>query len=324
MSFTAEEEEILSFLRSEQQSYYRGDYEAFAAHWHHGPEVRRIVSGPQVGSRLHSGWSELEPRFLEGFRQFPQNFNARELLRWENIQIQLTKDMAWISYDQIAERYVPEMHVAPLSHEVKIVQRFDGAWKIICLIVIAPGIRREDVPLIELAADGRVVHINSLARERLPKHPGLVVSGDRPRARIRKFDAGLQQAIDRAKKRLATNLPRGFRAEPASVVPLGESEAGHPIFCWIVTEQERVLISFDDVFLLRARLESAVPTFGLSPAQLKLAELLALGKDLAASAEELGVSVNTLRTQVRRMFEKTETHNQAALLSRLLNTRGPS
>ena len=89
------------------------------------------------------------------------------------------------------------------------------------------------------------------------------------------------------------------------------------------TEQERVLISFDDAFLLRGRLEKAVASFGLSPAQLNLAELLASGRDLAGAAEELGVSVNTLRTQVRRMFEKTGTHNQTALVSRLLNAQGP-
>ncbi|MEY8098508.1 helix-turn-helix transcriptional regulator [Falsihalocynthiibacter sp. S25ZX9] len=323
MPFTDEEEEILTFLRSEQESYYHGDFDAFVDHWHHGPEVRRIISGPQVGTRIHSGWDELLLRFQEGFRQFPQNFEARDLLRWENIQFQITADMAWISYDQIAVKHVPKMHVSPMSHEVKIIQKFKGSWKIICLIVVVPGIRREDVPLIELTADGRVARINKLASERLGAHSGLVVSGGRLHARIRKFDTDLQKAIERAKNRLATNLPRGFQSEPASIVPLGENEAGHPIFCWIATEQERVLISFDDEFLLRGRLEAAVPTFGLSPAQLKLAELLALGQDLGTAALELGVSINTLRTQVRRMFEKTDTHNQAALLSRLLNSQGP-
>lgn len=323
MPFTEEQEELLAFLRSEQESFYRGDFEAFVDHWHHGPEVRRIISGPQVGSRAHLGWDELLPRFEEGFRQFPQNFQASNLLRWENVQIQMTADMAWVCYDQIAVQHVPDMHVAPMSHEVKIVQKFNGSWKIVCLIVIAPGIRREDVPLIELDSDGRVLNINGLARERLDAHPGLVVSNEHVHARKRKWDAGLQTAIDRAKSRLATNLPQGFRNDNASVVPLGENEAGNPIFCWIATEQERVMVSFDDAFLLRVRLEAAAPTFGLSPAQLKLAELLALGQDLGAAALELGVSINTVRTQVRRMFEKTDTHNQAALLSRLLNSQGP-
>lgn len=323
MSFSDEEEEVLAFLRSEQESYYRGDFDAFADHWHHGPEVRRILSGPQIGTRVHTGWDELLPGVKEGLRQHPQNLDARELLRWENIQIQMSKDMAWVTYDLVAVRHVPGMHVAPLSHEVKIVQRFAGVWKLVCVTVVVPGIGRDNAPVIELEADGRVVRINKLARERLASHPGLMVSGERPRARNRAFDGGLQMAIERSKNRLATDLPRGFLDEQASVVPLGEDEAGQPVFCWVVPEQERVLISFDDEFLLRGRLEGAVATFGLSPAQLNLAELLASGRDLAGAAEKLGVSVNTVRTQVRRMFEKTGTHNQAALVSRLLNVQGP-
>jgi DNA-binding CsgD family transcriptional regulator len=93
------------------------------------------------------------------------------------------------------------------------------------------------------------------------------------------------------------------------------------MYCWVRSEQERILISFDDASLLRSRLEAAT-TVGLSPAQLDLAELLALGQDLSNAAVELGVSVNG-RTQLRRMFEKTQTHNQAALVSRLLNVQGP-
>lgn len=323
MPYSDEEKEILAFLRSEQESYYRGDFEAFIKHWHHGPEVRRILSGPQVGTRVHRGWKELLPRFKEGFRQYPQNFDARELLRWENIQIQVSSDMAWISYDQFLVRHIPGIHAAPLSHEVKIVQRFDGDWKLVCLTVQAPGIGREDVPLIELDADGKLVGVNALANERLSSHMGLMLSAKRVRARNRAFDTGLQAAIERSKDRLATNLPRGFQEMQASVVPLGEDGAGNPLFCWVTPEQERVLISFDDEFLLRGRLKRAAAVFRLSPAQLDLAELLASGRDLVKSAEELEVSVNTVRTQARRMFEKTNTHNQVALVSRLLNVHGP-
>jgi DNA-binding CsgD family transcriptional regulator len=83
------------------------------------------------------------------------------------------------------------------------------------------------------------------------------------------------------------------------------------------------LISFDDKFLLRGRLEKAASIFGLSPAQLNLAELLASGHELPQAANSLDISVNTVRPQVRRMFEKTQTHNQAALVSQLLNVQAP-
>ena len=318
-----EHQEILDFLRSEQDSYYRGDYDAFIAHWHHGPEVRRILSGPDTGTRIHIGWNDLCAKFKEGFRQYPQDYDAREMLRWDNIQVQSTGEMAWITYDQIMLKHAQSLHAAPMSHETKIIQKFDGQWKIVCIVVVSPGLGRADVPRIELNAQGCVVDRNLLAQARLPKHAGLTVSHGRPRARNRAYDAGLQSAISMCRARLATNLPRGFSDEPVSVVPLGEDDEGHAMFCWVLNEQERILITFDDQYLLHGRLQAAGVNFGLSPAQLQLSEHLALGLELPAVARMQGVSVHTVRTQVKRMFDKTGTHNRAALISRLLNANGP-
>lgn len=317
------EEEILKFLRSEQDAFYQGDFEAFIDHWHQGPEVRRIVSGPHVGTRIHRGWDELLPRFKEGFRQYPQDFDNRTIIRNENVQVQICGDMAWISYDQKAVGRPAGMGIPLMAHGIKIVQRFNGKWKLICLSEIAPDIGRTNVPCIELAQDGRIIEINSLAKERLASHPGLIVSGGRLRVRQSKFAPQLQAAIDDRVKDLATNFPPGHFNPKASVVPLGEDEAGQPIYCWITAEQERILVTFDDDFMLRSKLERAALTFALSPAQLDLAERLATGHDLVSAASDLGVSVNTIRTQVRRMFEKTSTHNQAALVSSLLSMQGP-
>lgn len=324
MTRTAEDKEIINFLRSEQESYYRGDFEAFIRHWHHGPEVRRILSGPQVGTRIHVGWDDLKEKFEEGFRQYPQNYDARKILKWENVQIQKSGDMAWVSYNQIATEHHPEMHVSPLSHEVKIIQKFNGEWKIVCLVVAAPGLGRQDVPQIELNQVGKVVGMNKTSRDRLRNHQGLTISADRPRARNRSFDNGLQDAIAHWQKRLATNLPRGFLDEPASVLPLGDDSSGLPMFCWVCCEQEHVVLTFDDRTKLRDSLERGAVNFGLSPAQVNVAEQIASGQDLSGVANMLDVSVNTVRTHLARMFEKTQTRNQATLITRILNSSAPN
>jgi hypothetical protein len=149
------EAEILAFLRSEQDSYYRGDFDALVDHWHHGP-VRPALF--QAASRfpIHTGWDELLPRFKEGFRQFPQNFDARSAALGQYSDCRFG-DLAWVSYDQIVLKQAEGLHAAPFAHEIKIVQRFNGLWKVVCVMVVAPGISREDTPLIELDADGRVV-----------------------------------------------------------------------------------------------------------------------------------------------------------------------
>ena len=61
-------------------------------------------------------------------------------------------------------------------------------------------------------------------------------------------------------------------------------------------------------------------TFGLSPAEARLASLMATGISPERVAEELGISRETVRNQLKAVFAKTDTHRQGelvALLSRL-------
>lgn len=54
--------------------------------------------------------------------------------------------------------------------------------------------------------------------------------------------------------------------------------------------------------------------FGLTPAEAKLATLLAQGATLAAAARSQGVCVATVRAHLRSIFGKTQTHRQAELV----------
>lgn len=53
--------------------------------------------------------------------------------------------------------------------------------------------------------------------------------------------------------------------------------------------------------------------FNLTPAEAKIAVQVAAGQGLAAVSVELGVSVNTVRTHLQHVFEKTQTRRQAEL-----------
>src|SRR5262249_25489011 len=60
--------------------------------------------------------------------------------------------------------------------------------------------------------------------------------------------------------------------------------------------------------------------FGLTPAEAKLASIVGEGLSPDQAAEELGISRETVRNQLRAVFTKTATHRQSelvALLSRL-------
>jgi DNA-binding CsgD family transcriptional regulator len=54
--------------------------------------------------------------------------------------------------------------------------------------------------------------------------------------------------------------------------------------------------------------------YKLTPAEAKLAVLLGTGATITEAAEAHGVSVATVRTQLRSIFDKTHTHRQAELV----------
>ena len=62
--------------------------------------------------------------------------------------------------------------------------------------------------------------------------------------------------------------------------------------------------------------------FGLTPAEAELARLLLQCGSLGACAEKLGKSHETVRTQLKALFAKTETHHQAELIRRLVAAMG--
>lgn len=58
--------------------------------------------------------------------------------------------------------------------------------------------------------------------------------------------------------------------------------------------------------------------YGLTPAEARLAALLASDFTLDEAAEHLGLSVGTVRTRLKRLFEKTGTNRQASLVRLLV------
>ncbi len=59
-------------------------------------------------------------------------------------------------------------------------------------------------------------------------------------------------------------------------------------------------------------------TFRLSPAEARLASLVATGVSVAQAAEQFGVSLDTIRTQMKAIYAKTGTRRQSELVSLLL------
>jgi DNA-binding CsgD family transcriptional regulator len=63
--------------------------------------------------------------------------------------------------------------------------------------------------------------------------------------------------------------------------------------------------------------------YQLTPAEARLAALLAADCSLEEAAAELGVAVGTVRTRLKSIFSKTDTHRQASLVRLLLSDPPP-
>jgi DNA-binding CsgD family transcriptional regulator len=61
--------------------------------------------------------------------------------------------------------------------------------------------------------------------------------------------------------------------------------------------------------------------FRLTPAEARLAVHLANGTSLTEVSDMLGVTYNTVRAQLRSIFDKTDTHRQAELVGLLQTSR---
>ncbi len=80
------------------------------------------------------------------------------------------------------------------------------------------------------------------------------------------------------------------------------------------------------IFITDPEMQAEVPTemlqrlYGLTPAEAKLAALLAHGKSVTEAAEELHVTQNTARTHLKHIFQKTGVNRQNELVKLILNS----
>ncbi|UIK04014.1 LuxR family transcriptional regulator [Neorhizobium galegae] len=315
----ADKAAILVVIRSETEAWLQRDFEALASHWLQSPQTRRMEYFASLGIRIDEGWDAIAARLETIMERFPEKHADFERVRWEKVNIVIAGNMAWVTYDQIGIDAGDD-----LKRELKILHRVDGGWKIGCMVMMESTVEQANSPLIEVDADKRILWTNRLAQERIRDHQGLAVDAGRLRARRREHDPALRDAVHLAFRELQGQTRLSLSPKQAWAVALGEDTAGVPLYCWVRLEDGKTLVSFDDAETVARRIDGAKEIYGLSPAQVRLARLIVDGHDLAGAAELLAVSINTLRTQLQRIFDKTGVRSQAALVRSLLSVEAPN
>jgi DNA-binding CsgD family transcriptional regulator len=178
-------------------------------------------------------------------------------------------------------------------------------------------------------AAGKILHMNRRAEALLKLNDGISIAPDGLRAGSSEQTARLRGFISRAAGAILGNgrhpggvmqIQRaGLRPLRLQIFPLSSSSSAgvhrRPAVAIFIIEPEQD-VKLDPV-VLGALLD-------LSPSEARLTAALAAGETIQRFAKETGVSLNTARTLLKRVFSKTGVSRQAELVKLALTCAGGS
>jgi DNA-binding CsgD family transcriptional regulator len=321
--FTAEEAAVMKVIEDDTVAFYNKDFEAYARCWVQAPYARRLGWWTHGGVVDRSGWDEIATRTRLIMRNNPDvNASAARVMR-ENVVIRVGQDMAWVTFDQYApDSGEPDMDMPGLSRETRILEKHDGEWRIAYMGFIHHTAERVPAAMLRVDAAGNVGWMNKAAEAQVTGADHLVVRHGQLRAVTAASNERLKKAIAVAAK--VDDKLDGDRA--AIPIVLDSATGDEALVTWVLSEgggSGAVIISINDLQFAQDKLRAAAAVYGFSSMQLRLAEFIVTGNDLAGCAQYLGVSVNTVRTHLRRIFDKTGARNQPTLVRTLLSVTAP-
>ena len=183
-------------------------------------------------------------------------------------------------------------------------------------------------PVILFGQGGKIVSMNRSASEMIGERDGLLTSPEGLRAERPAESGLLAKAIERASSVSVKNKDRAGetvwisrrKGGPLQILvsPVGETgfDGNGTIRAIIfVNDPERRQRPAQDILRVR---------FGLTPAESRVALLLCDGRAPKDIAETIGVSVETVRSQMKSIFSKAEVRRQSELVRLLLSSCGPA
>jgi DNA-binding CsgD family transcriptional regulator len=180
--------------------------------------------------------------------------------------------------------------------------------------------------LVALDEHGRIVYANSVAETRLHRELGIKQRQGRLSGTTPEIDGQLEQAVSLAyaSKTFGRDIRIEAKGRPplaVKVIPMA-SEHG---FAKVIPRRPVVLLIFRDVPLgIDHRLRYIGEAYRLTPAECRVLAAVADGTDMKSTASRLSISMATLKTHLTRIFSKTRTSRQNALISLVLKDIDPS
>lgn len=185
-------------------------------------------------------------------------------------------------------------------------------------------LNRLPMGVILVTAASQVLFFNGKAKTYLDRKDGLIVDTNRYcRAQNASENKQLTELLNNALSPSGAEKQEGDFAMSVSreqndapltvmVAPIGTGVAGKGAVLFVTDPSEPVELSIEAICRL----------YGLTPAEGRLALGLTNGRKLDDLAEEWGVSMHTVRSQLRQIFRKTDTSRQSELVKLILT--GPA
>ena len=134
----ADTDAIRAVIERETKAFFEIDYKTWADSWAHTPYAFwSFADTTDVNS--FSGWTQIEKGFAEYFRTSKPS-TAKIDREWLGLEVKIYGNGAYVRFNQ----FVNDGTARPGQAEVRVLEKINGQWKIVCVSVIA--LEKENQP----------------------------------------------------------------------------------------------------------------------------------------------------------------------------------
>ena len=314
----ADREAIIALIHRNRIAIWTNDFDLWDSCFVHDDYMTRWGWWRGGGPYLLRGWADLSARVRAEHPEPNEDSAYRTTL--ENLSLQIRGDTAWATFIQQYPRHDLPGHVGPGRRiEMRVFERHAGEWKIALIGVLDNDAGTADSTMLRLDPEGRVLWASRPATGALEADDDLLLRAGVLHFRDRRIDRQLRDSL----AWLGT-VNKGYMPRHGTRPIVVEAGEGLPTkVYWLKSEAGMILFTFGPQQLDERRLAVAAWIYGLSPAQQRVASLVAEGLSLIEIARRMQITPNTARTHLNRIFEKTGVRNQTALVRVLLLAVAP-
>ncbi len=315
---TPDDEAIAAVIHAETLAFQNEDFDAWARCWVHDERTRDVCISNTAGLSVLSGWSEIAEHMQRVFRE---DLSCKIVdFGQENLKISLSGNTAWVVFDSWSKSGTGESNTC---FETRIMEKHNAEWRIAYSSFMLLQTDGANGAVLAVDIDGKVISCTEESRKAVANNPYLMISAGKVRARRRDWDKALQAAVTSAAQhhgffethKFANNLG----GAPRYPVILGQTDEGGVAVVHFSIRDCITYIRLNDEDLIQQRLNHAQRVFDISNGQIEVAKRIAFGHSLKETASDLGISTNTARTHLARLYDKTGVGTQAALVRLLLS-----